>query len=157
MPKKEVKNAGERVIPDKLEKDRDLALAPLTPRQQEILDIISTHIIREGLSPTLREIGRDAGIASLNGVVDHLKALVRKGWLRQSGRACARGYILSSAAMEVIPGTARSMNHKALKQLDSLVREFPDNILADLSSCRTPQDGALLIINLVDDILLGDY
>jgi hypothetical protein len=151
------KKEAERVIPEFSEKDRELALAKLTPRQQEIIDIISTYTIREGISPSLREIGRDAGIASLNGVASHLNALMRKGWIRQSGRSRSRGYILSAAAMEVIPGTERSVNHKTLKQLDGLVREFPDNIMVDLSACSTPLEGALLVINLVDDILAGDY
>ena len=55
----------------------------LTPRQQQILDYISDSITGRGYPPTIREIGREMGIKSTNGVNDHLKALERKGFLRR--------------------------------------------------------------------------
>ncbi|MCA9544681.1 MAG: transcriptional repressor LexA [Myxococcales bacterium] len=53
----------------------------LTKRQQEILDFITRSIQDNGYPPTIREIGRQMGIKSTNGVNDHLKALERKGFL----------------------------------------------------------------------------
>jgi SOS-response transcriptional repressor LexA len=142
-------------------------LERLTDRQKVILDIITNHIVQEGIPPTLREIGRAAGIASLNGVVDHLKALYRKGWLRHTGKAQARGYTLSAAASEILPVAHQIVpealvlkklnNFIKLKKLDEFIRDFPDNILADLKKCTTPQAGALHIVNVVDKILSGDY
>ena len=55
----------------------------LTARQQEILAYISQSITDRGYPPTLREIGRQMGIKSTNGVNDHLKALERKGFLKR--------------------------------------------------------------------------
>ncbi|MFN3198079.1 MAG: transcriptional repressor LexA [Bradymonadia bacterium] len=55
----------------------------LTRRQQQILDYISNSIQERGYPPTIREIGREMGIRSTNGVNDHLKALERKGYLRR--------------------------------------------------------------------------
>lgn len=55
----------------------------LTRRQQQILDFISHSIQDRGYPPTIREIGREMGIRSTNGVNDHLKALERKGYLRR--------------------------------------------------------------------------
>ena len=147
---------GRDLIDDFLKRQKPL-LEDLTARQKEILSIISSHMVREGVSPSLREIGRDAGIASLNGVVDHLKALIRKGWLRNSGKGRARGYVLSAAATGIVPGVSKNVNHITLRKLNDFIRDFPDNVLADLASCETPQDGALLIVNLVDDILSGNY
>jgi len=141
-------------------------LEVLTARQKEILDIIAKHLAKEGLPPSIREICRDSGIASLNGANDHLKALYRKGWLRHMGKGRARGYTLSVAAAEVLPGAPRILEPLALKKLNNFIRlkklndfirDFPDNVLADLKSCGTPQKGALLIVNIVDDILSGDY
>lgn len=55
----------------------------LTARQREILDYITASIAERGYPPTIREIGRQMGIRSTNGVNDHLKALERKGYLRR--------------------------------------------------------------------------
>jgi repressor LexA len=51
---------------------------PLTKRQQQVLDIIKDSIEELGWPPTVREIGTATGIRSPNGVVCHLKALVKK-------------------------------------------------------------------------------
>lgn len=53
----------------------------LTERQSEILTYIATHIQLRHYPPTVREIGRHFGIESPNGVMCHLKALVKKGVL----------------------------------------------------------------------------
>ena len=56
---------------------------PLTARQQQALDYISSCLTERGYPPTLREIGEHMGIRSTNGVNDHLKALERKGYLKR--------------------------------------------------------------------------
>src|ERR671931_1515858 len=63
---------------------------PLTARQRQVLEIIDTSMARQGRPPTLREIGQRLGIASTNGVRDHLQALIDKGYLRRDERS-ARG------------------------------------------------------------------
>jgi repressor LexA len=55
----------------------------LTRRQREILEYIEEMITRFGKSPTIREIGERFGISSTNGVRDHLKALMKKGYIRK--------------------------------------------------------------------------
>jgi repressor LexA len=55
----------------------------LTDRQQEILGFINSSIAHRGYPPTLREIGRQFGIKSTNGVNDHLRALEKKGYLQR--------------------------------------------------------------------------
>jgi repressor LexA len=57
--------------------------APLTERQEMILQFIRSSIRERGYPPTLREIGAKMGIKSTNGVSDHLRALERKGYLRR--------------------------------------------------------------------------
>lgn len=58
-------------------------VAPLTERQDMILQFIRDSITDRGFPPTLREIGARMGIRSTNGVSDHLRALERKGYLRR--------------------------------------------------------------------------
>ena len=56
----------------------------LTDRQRSILTFITRASEERGFPPTIREIGEEMGIASTNGVNDHLKALERKGFLQRT-------------------------------------------------------------------------
>jgi repressor LexA len=57
--------------------------AALTERQKEILDFISTQIERVGFPPTISEIQSHFSFNSPNAVGQHLKALVKKGWIKR--------------------------------------------------------------------------
>ncbi|UTW45967.1 transcriptional repressor LexA [bacterium SCSIO 12696] len=63
----------------------------LTPRQQQILDLIKLHIDDTGYPPTRAEIAEALGFRSANAAQEHLKALERKGMI------------------EIIPGGSRSI------------------------------------------------
>lgn len=69
----------------------------LSKRQQEVLDFIQSRVFQNNIPPTYREIGDALGISSTNGVSDHVKALIKKGYLRKvaSGSGAARGLILT--------------------------------------------------------------
>jgi len=51
----------------------------LTARQQEVLELIRTHIDDTGYPPTRAEIAQALGFKSANAAEEHLKALARKG------------------------------------------------------------------------------
>jgi repressor LexA len=53
----------------------------LTKRQEEILKYISDYLTEHGYPPSYQEIADAFSIASKNGVVRHLKALIRKGYI----------------------------------------------------------------------------
>ncbi len=73
----------------------------LSPRQQEIFEFIRGVIDQRGISPTFREIGAALGIGSTNAVSDHIKALIRKGYLeRVGGRGAPRSLRLTAHANE---------------------------------------------------------
>jgi repressor LexA len=55
--------------------------APLTARQKEAYEFIRANM--ELYSPTVREIAKAMSIKSPNGVVVHLEALEKKGWIRR--------------------------------------------------------------------------
>lgn len=57
----------------------------LSPRQREILEFVISSVEQNGVSPSYREIGEALGIASTNAVSDHLKALIRKGYVERVG------------------------------------------------------------------------
>ena len=54
-------------------------MRPLTPRQQEILDLIKQSIAETGMPPTRAEIARQLGFKTPNAAEEHVKALARKG------------------------------------------------------------------------------
>ena len=51
----------------------------LTPRQQQILELIQNAIARTGAPPTRAEIAAELGFKSANAAEEHLQALARKG------------------------------------------------------------------------------
>ncbi|NNN70498.1 MULTISPECIES: transcriptional repressor LexA [Vibrio] len=66
-------------------------MKPLTPRQQQVFDLIRTKIDETGMPPTRAEIARELGFRSANAAEEHLKALARK------------------QAIEIIPGASRGL------------------------------------------------
>lgn len=56
-----------------------MASTALTPRQQQILDLIKQHIDDTGYPPTRAEIAKVLGFKSPNAAEEHLRALARKG------------------------------------------------------------------------------
>ncbi|WKE65834.1 transcriptional repressor LexA [Gallaecimonas kandeliae] len=54
-------------------------MRPLTPRQQQILDLIRDRISASGMPPTRAEIAQQLGFKSANAAEEHLKALAKKG------------------------------------------------------------------------------
>lgn len=61
-------------------------LASLTPRQRDIYEFVREKILNRGYGPTVREIGTHFGIRSPNGVMCHLKALQKKGFIIRESR-----------------------------------------------------------------------
>jgi repressor LexA len=74
--------------------DEPIDRPPLTDRQQELLDLVVAHSKLYG--PTVRELCAAANIGSPNGVVCHLKALERKGYIRRTPN--------KARALEVVNG-----------------------------------------------------
>jgi len=70
-------------------------MSDLTARQKLVYDYIASRI-RGGLPPTYREIGREFGIRSPNGVQAHIRALERKGYIERVPR--------TSRALKVVRG-----------------------------------------------------
>lgn len=66
-------------------------MKPLTPRQQEVFDLIKSKIEETGMPPTRAEIARELGFRSANAAEEHLKALARK------------------QVIEIVPGASRGI------------------------------------------------
>lgn len=93
--------AGMKVIVDDSPK--------LTPRQQQILELIESVIERTGAPPTRAEIANELGFRSANAAEEHLQALARKGAIELVG-GTSRGIRLKSS-------TLRSLAASRIQQL----------------------------------------
>jgi repressor LexA len=62
-------------------------ITTLTRRQREILEFINRKIETRGFPPTIRDIGSAFEIKSPNGVMCHLKALEKKGFISRQGKS----------------------------------------------------------------------
>lgn len=78
----------------------------LTSRQQEILDLIRSHIDETGYPPTRAEIAERLGFKSANAAEEHLKALARKGAIEMVAGA-SRGIRLPDQQQQGIPVIGR--------------------------------------------------
>ncbi len=91
----------------------------LTPRQQQILDLIQTAIAQSGAPPTRAEIATALGFKSANAAEEHLQALARKGVIELIS-GTSRGIRLRSEAVRNINaarGTQFSLPIPGLTQL----------------------------------------
>jgi repressor LexA len=73
----------------------------LTPRQQQILELIQSTIERTGAPPTRAEIATELGYRSANAAEEHLQALARKGVIELVG-GTSRGIRLQSDTLRSI-------------------------------------------------------
>jgi repressor LexA len=68
----------------------------LTRRQREVFEFLRSYAQSKGYPPTVREIRDAFRLQSNRGVIDHLRALERKGWIKRR-----RGI---SRAIEIVGG-----------------------------------------------------
>ena len=75
---------------------------PLTPRQNEILHLIETHVEESGFPPTRAEICAAMGFSSPNSAETHLRALERKGVIEMTSGASRGIRLKQQASLPVI-------------------------------------------------------
>lgn len=142
-----------------------MTLDRLTPRQQQILDVIDQHLTERGYPPSVREIGEAVGLTSPSSVQNHLNRLNDLGYLRRDPtkpRALEVRYDPNSGAS----GDRRPFRHVPLvgdvaAGTDVLAQENVEEILpvpTDLCG-----DGDLFMLRVRGDSMInkgifdGDY
>ena len=78
-------------------------LGTLTPKQQEIYAFIREYIQENGYPPAIRDIGSAFKIKSPNGVMCHLRALQKKGFIHRNEKSESKG---GRARAITIPGVS---------------------------------------------------
>jgi len=82
-------------------------LQKLTKRQEAIFSFIKEFASDKGYPPTIPEIQEEFGIKSPNGVNNHLKALIRKGYIkRDASRARALDIIGMKEGLPILGNVA---------------------------------------------------
>ena len=74
----------------------------LTKRQEEILNLIKTHILDLGFPPTRADIAKTLGFKSPNAAEQHLRAIEKKGFIKIVSGA-SRGIVLNDSGSDQIP------------------------------------------------------
>ena len=74
----------------------------LTKRQEEILNLIKSHILDLGFPPTRVDIANSLGFKSPNAAEQHLRAIEKKGFIKILSGA-SRGIVLNDSSNDEIP------------------------------------------------------
>ncbi len=88
----------------------------LTPRQQQIFELIQRSIARTGAPPTRAEIASELGFRSANAAEEHLQALARKGVIELVG-GTSRGIRLKAGTLRTVNESRREESGKAGKSV----------------------------------------
>jgi repressor LexA len=93
----------------------------LTARQEQVLKIVTEYIGSYGYPPSLRDIGKKLAVSGTLGVMKHLEALEKKGYLRRQ-EGSSRGITLcnqAQAASLPIVGVVRAgALHPAIEDIE---------------------------------------
>ncbi len=122
----------------------------LTPRQRDVYKFIREKIRGRGYGPTVREIATRFDINSPNGVVCHLKALVKKGLITREPNM-ARAIRLAAEPVEErglpLNGTiAAGVLHEAIEQ----------NERVDFQEMLTPSTKNRFALRVEGDSMIED-
>jgi repressor LexA len=89
----------------------------LTPRQEQILQLIKDAIHNTGFPPTRAEIAAELGFRSANAAEEHLQALARKGAIEISPGTSRGIRLLNAAPKSSRNARQMALPHAALMQL----------------------------------------
>ena len=145
---------------------------PLTARQREALEYIRRCVRKRGYGPTVREIGDQMGIHSPNGVVGHLTALERKGFIQREANL-SRSIMLvdrGEKGLSGLPVLSSLLDGRLVENSDSeerlevhekiqisgddffLIRVLDQSLYSAYSFCR----GDLLLVRRARNAGLGE-
>ena len=122
----------------------------VTKRQKAVYEFIRDKIRSRGYGPTVREIGRRFRISSPNGVVCHLKALERKGFIKRQANL-SRAISLTAEPIEeqglpLAGRIAAGVLHEAIEQDERV----------DFGAMFDPAKKKLFVLEVNGDSMIDD-
>ncbi len=135
----------------------DSSSPKLTKRQQEILQLIQSHMAATGSPPTRAEIAKQIGFRSPNAAEDHLRALARKGVIELVS-GTSRGIRVPHQSIAVPVIKLESLYPRALLNLDPK-KDSSVAYMLDPRLFKSPVDFLVLIAQKTSDgdFEAGDY
>ena len=125
----------------------------LTSKQTKVLDIIKDAIRESGQPPTVREIGKEIGVASSCTVQRHLDALERKGQIKRSRYK----YRSIELADPVISRIGRAYNAPILGQIAAgqpiMAEEYQEDVFP-LPLDLADQSGEIFFLRVKGDSMI---
>ncbi len=97
----------------------------LTARQQDMLDHMVEYCCRMGHPPAIRQLCVMMGIASPNGAMCHMRALILKGAVVQNEKYAGRSYVPVNVLryLQAMPADLRGFRPPADEILESTEQE----------------------------------
>ncbi len=122
----------------------------LTQKQKKVYEFIRDKIRHRGYGPTVREIAREFDIHSPNGVVCHLKALEKKGFITREPNM-SRAIELSAESINdrslpLVGRIAAGVLHEAVEQHERV----------DFEEMFDPQDKNLFVLEVHGDSMIEE-
>ncbi len=141
----------------------------LTVRQQQVYDFIVTYSDQNGYAPTLQEIAADLQVRGNLGVLRHLEALEKKGFIRRA-TGSSRGIVLlgrsRSSSLPLVGSVAAGPLSEALEDIEGYLMVDPSLVHGDgCFALRVRGDsmieaqilsGDLAIVRPQSDVVNGD-
>ena len=130
-------------------------MEPLTERQQQVLDFISTYLNEHGCPPTLREISQHINAKGTVTAIRHLGALEQKGYIQRregSSRSIVVNGRGAAAAVPIVGRVKAGMPALAVENIEGYCT-IDMNWVRDKGSFFLRVDGDSMI---EDHILHGD-
>jgi repressor LexA len=135
-----------------------MSLLPLTAAQARLLRFIETTLQRRGYPPSLEEMAQAMGAAFRSGVQVHLRALVRKGYIRRGvGQSRAlevvHPLLPASGTVPILGRVAAGSPVLAVENYDGLLSLGPDLLGKGPHFALQVQGDSMLGAGIVE----GDY
>jgi len=134
-----------------------MTLPDLTPRQQQILDLIRRRIDEQGAPPTRAEIARVFGFRSANAAESHLRALARKGVIELTPGS-SRGIRLNEAVgggLPLVGRVAAGAPILATEHIEGYYRVDPDLFRPDADFLLRVNGDSMRDAGILDGDLLA--
>ena len=107
----------------------------LTSRQRQVYDFLGWYRAQHGFSPTLQEIAAHLKVSGNLGVLRHLRALEKKGYLRRAPGS-SRGIVLSRPFSGPATCSLPVVGSVAAGQLSEALEHVEDYLAVDASLVR---------------------
>ena len=129
----------------------------LTKRQEEILNLIKTHILDYGFPPTRADIANALGFKSPNAAEQHLRAIEKKGFITILSGA-SRGIVLNEEEDDVIPVIGLVAAGGPILAQENIEKTIPksENLLSnDIDYYLRVKGDSMVEVGIYEEDLIG--